>query len=316
MSIIFETTGVFTSLQHIENIETAATSLSGPCDSLAHILGNALLGNEIHAETIEMTFTAPVIRFRERALIALTGAEFYAYTDEREIAPFKVHLMEKGDVLRFRQPKKGTRVYLAVAGGMQFINNESDNIVLKQGTRIEFKRNYNELHKKLFDNLSVRRQASWGLDAYSLARLYYSDVFHIIHESEAVLSLDSKLAITKDIYTVTQRFDRTGFILEGLPLQLRHKSSKQPDRCGALLLNKNHELAVSLKHKTHDSNFEHFAFIADYHLAKLSQKKPGSKLLFKWVDTEEFMRQKESYDNWIKTIMHQIQFQHNIELSK
>lgn len=314
MSIVFETTGVFTSLQHIENIAYAATSLSGPCDSLAHILGNALLGNDITKETLEMTFTAPVIRFEERTLIALTGAEFYAYTDEREITPFKVHLMEKGDVLKFRQPKKGTRIYMAVAGGMHFVNNLSGNIVLKAGTRIELERDYNELHKKMFDNLEDQRCATWGIDAYSLARLYYSDVFHII--STAALDTLSRKQLTQDTYTVTQRFDRTGFILEGNKVKLISNNNVSVERCGTLQITHQHDIAISLKHIAQDDDYVQFAYIADYHLAKLSQKKPGSKLLFKWVDQEEMARQKESYENWIKTVMHQIAFQHNIELSK
>lgn len=69
--------------------------------------------------------------------------------------------MEKGDVLKFRQPKKGTRVYMAVAGGMHFVNNLSGNIVLKAGTRIELERDYNELHKKMFDNLEHQKCATW-----------------------------------------------------------------------------------------------------------------------------------------------------------
>lgn len=314
MSIVFETTGVFTSLQHIDDVAHAATSLSGPCDSLAHILGNALLGNDITKETLEMTFTAPVIRFEERALIALTGAEFYAYTDERDIAPFKVHLMEKGDVLKFRQPKKGTRVYMAVAGGMHFVNNPSGNIVLKAGTRIELERDYNELQKKLFVNLEYQKHTAWGIDAYSLARLYYSDVFHIINTT-ALDTLSSK-QLTQDIYTVTQRFDRTGFILDGQKVQLIPNKNTSVERCGKLQITQQHDIAVSLKHITQDDDYVQFGYIADYHLAKLSQKKPGSKLLFKWVDQEEMTRQKESYENWIKTVMHQIAFQHNIELSK
>lgn len=314
MSIVFETTGVFTSLQHIDDVAHAATSLSGPCDSLAHILGNALLGNDITKETLEMTFTAPVIRFEERTLIALTGAEFYAYTDERDIAPFKVHLMEKGDVLKFRQPKKGTRVYMAVAGGMHFVNNPSGNIVLKAGTRIELERDYNELQKKLFVNLEYQKHAAWGIDAYSLARLYYSDVFHII--GTTALDIISSKQLTQDIYIVTQRFDRTGFILDGQKVQVIPNKNTSVERCGTLQITKQHDIAVSLKHITQDDDYVQFGYIADYHLAKLSQKKPGSKLLFKWVDQEEMTRQKESYDNWIKTVMHQIAFQHDIELSK
>ncbi|UTI85464.1 hypothetical protein NIT60_01775 [Mammaliicoccus sciuri] len=50
---------------------------------------------------IEMTIKLPSIQFTEPTLIAFTGANFPAFVDGKKIAPYKIHLMDKGEVLKF-----------------------------------------------------------------------------------------------------------------------------------------------------------------------------------------------------------------------
>lgn len=314
MSIIFQTAGIYTTIQQIDKHQINASHF-GPCDPLAHILGNALVGNEINAPTIEMTFQAPTLHFREPTLIALMGAEFYAYTDEKQIMPMKVHLMEKGETLYFKQPKKGTRVYMAVAGGLQ-VDKMQSNTVIQEGQRIELSRDYSSLQIKLFENLAKRKESTWGIDAYSLARIYYSDVFHLETVQEQPLPHSVKVAIQEEIYEVTNQFDRTGFYLKGklidCPACVYQKTIQQS---GAVQLSEQGQLVISLKGKDNDKAFPHIANIATYHLPKLSQKKPGSKLYFKWMDRDELLLQQESYENWLKTVLAQINYLHQKELN-
>jgi len=319
MSIIFQTAGIYTTIQQLERKENASLSLNGPCDTLSHILGNALVGNPVNTPTIEMTFQAPTIHFREPTLIALMGAEFYAYTDEKRIMPMKVHLMERGETLYFGQPKKGTRVYMAIAGGLQIDSshfNKKEDYIIEAGARFELARSYTAFQKKLFENIAKRKETTWGIDAYSLARIYYSDVFHLETVSENELPAETKQALQEDIYIVTNRFDRTGFILEGnkitCPACTAEKRIKQS---GALQLTQDGEIVIILKSMHQDNDFSYIANIAPYHLPKLSQKKPGSKLYFKWVSKEELIRQQKSYENWLKTVLAQIEFLHQKELN-
>lgn len=319
MSIIFQTAGVYTTIQQLDNEIDASLSLNGPCDTLSHILGNALVGNAINVPTIEMTFQAPTIHFREPTLIALMGAEFYAYTDDKRIMPMKVHLMEKGETLYFEQPKKGTRVYMAIAGGIQMdesLLNQSEDYIIRAGERFELTRGYTPFQKKLFENIAKRKETMWGIDAYSLARIYYSDVFHLEAVANNPLPLNVQKAMQEDIYVVTNRFDRTGFVLDGKSVKCPTcKDNANVNRSGALQISNDGDLVISLKSLHQDKAYPHIANIAPYHLPKLSQKKPGSKLYFKWVSKAELERQQMSYENWLKTVLTQIEFLHQKELN-
>lgn len=318
MSIIFQTAGIYTTIQKLESHTNASLKLSGPCDALSHILANAILGNSVDTPTIEMTFQPPTIHFMEPTLIVLMGADFHAHTDDKRIMPMKIHLMEKGETLYFKQPKKGTRVYMAVAGGLQIESSrldQYDDFIVKEGARFELTRQYTPFQKKLFENIAKRKETTWGMDAYSLSRIYYSDVFHLSQVSDK-LSDSVKQIIEKDIYAVTNRFDRTGFVLDGKKVACPDcLNNTKITQSGAVQITERGELVISLKSMHQDKAYPYIANVAPYHLPKLSQKKPGSKLYFKWVSKEELERQQLSYEHWLKTVLAQISFLHQKELN-
>ena len=69
-----------------------------------------------------MTHKMAEIRFTEPALIALTGGNFKAETQNITIYPNKLYLIEEGEVLKFRETSRTSRVYLAVGGGFKLDN--------------------------------------------------------------------------------------------------------------------------------------------------------------------------------------------------
>lgn len=78
---------------------------SGAADPHAHALGNRLVGNDPGAAALEATLAGPSLRFREAAVVALTGAE----TRTLEIGA--------GKVLELGPCRSGARVYVSVRGG-------------------------------------------------------------------------------------------------------------------------------------------------------------------------------------------------------
>lgn len=303
--MIFEKAGMFSTFH--ENMAS---------DPLAHTLANALVGNPLDTATLEITFVAPVIYFDEPTLIALTGADFKAYTKDKQIAPFKLHLMEKGDTLSFHLPSKGTRAYMAVGGGMQ-LQKRIDSAgsldgltgLIKDGDVFELRRQYSTLQKSLLFQLIHQKESSWGIDNYSLARIYYSDVFHINEtEHTALLTDEEKQLMTQDMYEVSKQFDRTGFILEGDTIDRHIECEMQPICRGAIQINPEGKLIVIQNDVKQPGKFPQIATIAPYHLPKLSQKRPGSKLLFKWESQEEYKTSQKSYDSWVKSLLLQIDY--------
>ncbi|RXK18003.1 hypothetical protein [Macrococcus sp. DPC7161] len=316
MSIVFETPGMYTKVQNISNIDTAYQSLNGPGDVLAVQLGNALLGNPVESPVVEMMFVAPTIQFRERTLITLTGADFKAYTQDKSLMTYKVYLMEKGDRLYFKQPKKGARAYLNIAGGINCFQKDCEHTI-QSGDRLEFERNYSPLQKRMMENLEKTKASAWGVDMYALSRLYYSDVFHILKTKDSEhLSFEQQMTMMNDIYKVTNQYDQSGFYLEG-ELLGNHQYDMQLYEaiCGGIQLDPNGQLIIHLKHhKT--IHYPIIATIVPYHLNKLAQKRPGSKLLFKWITEEEALQLQKNYEAWVKSVLKQIQYMHDLEMKK
>jgi biotin-dependent carboxylase-like uncharacterized protein len=83
---------------------------SGAVDPDARDLGNLLVGNPPGAAVLEATLVGPRLRFREGALVALTGAEV-AHGANVTLR------VGAGEVLDVGACRRGARVYVSVRGG-------------------------------------------------------------------------------------------------------------------------------------------------------------------------------------------------------
>jgi biotin-dependent carboxylase-like uncharacterized protein len=87
-------------------------------DLWSHRLANALVGNGTSDATLEATLVGPELEFESERVAAVAGAEFDLAVDGRSVplnAPFVV---PGGAHLKFGRRGRGTRGYLAVAGGI------------------------------------------------------------------------------------------------------------------------------------------------------------------------------------------------------
>jgi len=93
---------------------------SGPMDSRALRLGNALLGNPTDAAGLEITMSGPILRFNTDAVVAVTGADIPVKLDDVEQAMCTAILVKAGSTLALGTiAGAGARSYLCVRGGLQ-----------------------------------------------------------------------------------------------------------------------------------------------------------------------------------------------------
>ena len=93
---------------------------SGPMDSRALRLGNALLGNPVNAAGLEITMSGPILRFNTDAVVTVTGAEIPVKLDDVEQPMCTAILMKAGSTLAIGTiVGAGARSYLCVRGGLQ-----------------------------------------------------------------------------------------------------------------------------------------------------------------------------------------------------
>ena len=90
----------------------------GAMDPVALALANALVGNARDAAALEITVLGPELQLESDALVALCGAEFEAKADGKALPMNRPVLLHKGSVLACGRAVRGSRGYLAVAGGI------------------------------------------------------------------------------------------------------------------------------------------------------------------------------------------------------
>ena len=91
---------------------------SGPFDSYAFRLGNALLGNPAEAAGLEMTITGVTLKFNRATVVCLTGAAMTATLDGAPLSGWEPAAIPAHSVLKVeRLVGDGARAYLTVRGG-------------------------------------------------------------------------------------------------------------------------------------------------------------------------------------------------------
>lgn len=91
---------------------------SGGLDQFSLVAANLLVGNAEGAATLECAYMGPELRFTEPAVVAVTGAEIEPKLGGEAQPGWTSFAVSAGDVLTFGHLKRGARMYLAVAGGI------------------------------------------------------------------------------------------------------------------------------------------------------------------------------------------------------
>ena len=113
--------GLHTSIQDRGRVghQHLGVPISGAMDHESANCANLLLGNDLDCALLEITVLGPVLFFKSATSIAVTGAECKCTLDGETIEQYKVISVRSGQRLKIGTCTKGTRVYLAVSGGVQ-----------------------------------------------------------------------------------------------------------------------------------------------------------------------------------------------------
>jgi antagonist of KipI len=93
--------------------------VAGPMDVYSHRLGNALVGNDPAAATLEITLLGPELEFESERIVAITGADFALTLDSKPALANVAFVAAAGARLQFGARRRGARAYLAVEGGIE-----------------------------------------------------------------------------------------------------------------------------------------------------------------------------------------------------
>ena len=99
--------------------QALGVSVAGPMDPASHRFANAMAGNLGDAAALEVTSIGPELIFEDQRLVAIAGAQFEIFLDGQPVPSTGAYVIPAGGALRFGRRLRGTRAYLAVAGGIE-----------------------------------------------------------------------------------------------------------------------------------------------------------------------------------------------------
>jgi len=113
----FIKSGLQTSIQDLGRIGQMHLGIAcgGAMDPDSLKMANWLVNNPADTPAIEVTLIGPTIRFSQAAVIAICGAEFELFLNQRPIKSFQPVQVKRDDILVFGQRLSGCRAYLAIS---------------------------------------------------------------------------------------------------------------------------------------------------------------------------------------------------------
>jgi len=113
--------GLLTTVQDLGRYghQASGVPVAGPMDTFSHRVANQLVGNDIHAATLEVTLIGPELIADAATTMAIAGAQFEVTCDDRPVAIGSSFAVATGQRVKFGRIVQGARAYLAVAGGVQ-----------------------------------------------------------------------------------------------------------------------------------------------------------------------------------------------------
>jgi antagonist of KipI len=116
------TPGAFTTVQDLGRYgyQKYGVSISGAMDRFALRVANLLVGNDEGEAVIEATIIGPKLKALGRMRVAIAGGDLSPEVGGKPLPLWRTLDIPEGGTLSFGAPRSGCRVYLAVAGGIDF----------------------------------------------------------------------------------------------------------------------------------------------------------------------------------------------------
>ncbi|WP_321818435.1 MULTISPECIES: biotin-dependent carboxyltransferase family protein [unclassified Paraburkholderia] len=218
----------------------------GALDTLALEVGNRLVGNRPDAAGLEITFGPVVLRFARATRVAITGTDFGATLGGKPVWSWWSLPVAAGEELVLPGAKRGMRVYVSVAGGIDvlpMLGSRSTDLAagfgglagraLKDGDRLAIGASFAPGGERAS---LVPGAPAFGVKAPSQCSFVYVDEPHYRRgrHADGVLwalpvrvlrgpeydsfTADAQRTFWSDEWQVTPNSNRMGYRLEGTPL--------------------------------------------------------------------------------------------------
>ena len=275
--------GLYTSIQDLGRFgfRRNGVPLSGVMDSYSARLANRLLGNSNQEAVMEITQIGPILHFKKKTEIAITGAGFSSTLNNHEIPLNTRTFVPENSILKFGLPDYGLRAYLSVLGGFNSGN--------KLGSYSQYSRITEKERIEKGDILSI--SSSEGIPikttaSVKVSRLHFSsntiEVFtgpdyHLLPKTIQKQILEAKL-------TVGSESNRMAYMMKGWERFSAKEIITAPVQPGTIQLTPSGQCLVLMRDAQTTGGYARVLQLTKNSINRLSQKQAGTTLGFKLVD--------------------------------
>ncbi len=286
---------------------------TGAMDIVAAQITNFLVGNLANEAVIEMHFPASVFQFQTDAIIALSGSDFAATINDINVPINTPIIVAKDAILRFTKLANGVRCYLAVGGGYSikpWLNSCSTNL------KANFGGYYGRLlqkediigFKKISDfSTQLQNQVCTILPWHvNVANFYKSDnnIHILLGNEQPFLCGASKEILLNAEFIITNKSDRMGYRLHGLPLQLLQPLSLISTAVtkGTIQLLPDGELIILMADHQTIGGYPRVSHVAQKDIPKLAQIQMYQAIKFQLITHQEAQEQLQLQQQYLLQI--------------
>jgi biotin-dependent carboxylase-like uncharacterized protein len=264
--------------------------VSGAMDQAAYRLGNLLVRNQGIEASLEITLGGFKAEFLSDTWFCLTGPEPVARLNNRSMTAWTCQRANPGDVLSVDYGRKGVRWYLALAGGVE--------VPLIMGSRSTYLRGgFGGLEGRLLQKgdvldsgrpngpdifLPLPKELIPGYSHEPLLRV-------VLGPQEDEITEEGLSTFLEAAYTVTQRSDRMGCLLEGPPI--RHKRGadiiSDATAFGSIQVPGSGQPIILMADRQTIGGYVKIATVASVDLPLIAQSLPGYPVRFKAISLQE-----------------------------
>ncbi|HEX7055524.1 MAG TPA: biotin-dependent carboxyltransferase family protein [Burkholderiales bacterium] len=308
MSVCVLRPGLFSTLQDLGRYGHQHLGIvpCGAMDPVSHAMANALVGNDEGEATLECTVVGPELRFEQDALVALYGAACEGRG--ARLPANRPVLVPAGETVSIGTAVRGTRAYLAVAGGFRVppvLGSRSTYApagfgglagrALRSGDRLPTVEPLAELSAERFSRLSGvlargrLRTVRWSVPELTLPRAGTLLVRAMEGRHRAQFDAASQAAFFSHEWRVSPSSDRIGYRLEGPRLQRAKPLDvlSEPTCLGTVQVpNDGCPIVLMADHQT-TGGYPKIAELASADMPQLAQLPAGARVRFLACSVEE-----------------------------
>lgn len=266
---------------------------SGPMDTPAFQLANALVGNSSRCAALELSLSGPLLCFDVDTCVAVCGADVDLRLDGHAIPDWCAVDVIAGSVLDLTRVRRGARAILAVAGGVDaevFLGSPSADINAGLGPRALRAGDALRIASSPDHGERTRGPRRWRLDAAHWFDAGATQPLRLMPGSHvADLDARSRAALFTEVFRVSLDSNRVGVRLDGTMLHMRDARERvsEPVTAGTLQLPPGGQpIALMAEHPT-TGGYPRIGQIAHVDLARLAQRRPGDPVRFEEATLDE-----------------------------